>query len=83
MHFYIFSLHYNLSQNHEPEFYSIYVDIKRMIQDNQINLRIIRDLEDWPYTTYNFVQFCRFETNYPMNQITVIQSMNSKMILAE
>ena len=57
--------------------------IKCMIQDYRMNLQIIWDWEDWLYTAFDFVQLCRFNTNYPMNQIAVIQSMNSKIILAE
>ena len=32
-----------------------------MILNNLANLKIIRELEDWPYTTSDFVQVYRFK----------------------
>ena len=43
-----------------------------MISDNKLNLQIILEWEDWPYSAYDYVQLCRFNTNDPINEITVI-----------
>ena len=57
-----YTLHYRADSIQPIQTYAkVNLLIKCMILNNLANLKIIRELEDWPYTASDFVQVYRFK----------------------